>query len=260
MLEAARDVMRLREPDWCGEKGQGRWPAKRLLQWAAKELAASMRDLDLQFVDIQDWARREVMERRVGDSLLRWLGRDKPSQHRVRHKVWGKQLTDKTRQLLLGADRARQRTELEMLDGTDIVREVGAAGARHEGAGAGPESEFGPEDKEGESLRDGWVDWDRENWVEGTGVDLEGAKAGAEVGAGPEAEPAASESWWEVIYGNTVEGAGRATELDIALQAFAAAVEVDGAKGDGQLATQLGYLSNQEGGRLWLVGQSPDLE
>ena len=42
--------------------------------------------------------------------------------------MWKKQLTDRTRQLLLGADRARQRTELEMLDGTDIVREVEAAG------------------------------------------------------------------------------------------------------------------------------------
>ena len=70
----------------------------------------SRRDLDLQFEDIQDWAQREAMERRMGDSLLRWLGRNKPPQHRVRHKVWRKQLADRTRQLLLGADRARQRT------------------------------------------------------------------------------------------------------------------------------------------------------
>ena len=82
----------------------------------------------------------------MGDSLLRWLGRDTPPQHRVRYKVWRKQLTGKTRQLLLGADRARQGTELEMLDGTDIVREVEAAGARHEATGAGPEAEFGPGD------------------------------------------------------------------------------------------------------------------
>ena len=77
--------------------------------------------------------------------------------------MWKKQLADKTRQLLLGADRAslRQRTELEMLDGTDIVREVEAAGARHEAAGAGPESEFGPAAEEGESGEDGWVDWDQ---------------------------------------------------------------------------------------------------
>ena len=161
MLEAARDAMRLRVPGWCGEKGQGRWTAKRLLQWAAKELATSRRDLDLQFGDIQDWAQREAMERKMGDSLLRWLGLDKPPQHRVRHKVWKKQQADRTRQLLLGADRARQRTELEMLDGTDIVREVAAAGARHEAAGAGPEAELGPAAEEGESGEDvGWVDWD----------------------------------------------------------------------------------------------------
>ena len=77
--------------------------------------------------------------------------------------MWRKQLTDKTRQLLLGADRARQRTELEMLDGTDIGREVEAVGARHVAAGSGPESEFRPDDEEGESLGDGWVDWDRED-------------------------------------------------------------------------------------------------
>ena len=100
------------------------------------------------------------MERRMGDSLLRWLGLDKPPQHRVRHKVWKKQLADNTRQLKLGADRARQRTELEMLDGTDIVREVEAAGARHEAAGAGPESELGPAAEEGASDDDGWEDWE----------------------------------------------------------------------------------------------------
>ena len=110
-----------------------------------------------------------------------------------------------------------------------------AAGAGHEAAGAGPESEFDPDAEEGESGEDGWVDWDtcRENWVEGTGVNLEGAEAGAGAGDEPEAEPAADESWWEVIYGDTVEGAGRAMELDTTLQAFASAVEVDGAKGDG---------------------------
>jgi hypothetical protein len=175
------------------------------------------------------------MERRMGDSLLRWLGRDKPPQHRGRHKVSKKQLADRTRKLLLGADRARQRTELEMLDGTDIVRVVEAAGARHEAAGAGPESEFGPVDEEGGSCEDGWEDWDNENWVEGTGVDQVGAGAEARAGE-PEAEPASDESWWEVIHGSTVEGAARATELGMALQAFAATVEVDGAHGDGQLA------------------------
>ena len=58
---------------------------------------------------------------------------------------------------------------------------------------------------------------------------------------------------WEVIYGNTVEGPGRAMELDVALQAFDAAVEVDGAKGGGQLAKQLDDLGGQEGWRLELV-------
>ena len=55
-----------------------------------------------------------------------WLGLDKPPQQRVRHKVWRKQLVDNTRQLKLGADRARQRTDMEMLDGTKVVRVVGA--------------------------------------------------------------------------------------------------------------------------------------
>ena len=45
-----------------------------MMQWTAKELAVSRRDLDLQFEDTQDWAQREGMERRMGDSLLRWLG------------------------------------------------------------------------------------------------------------------------------------------------------------------------------------------
>ena len=47
--------------------------------------------------------------------------------------------------------------------------------------------------------------------------------------------------------------AARAVELDGALQAFAATVEVDGASGDGQLAKQLGDLGGQEGWRLGLV-------
>ena len=138
-----------------------------------------------------------------------------------------------------------------MLDGTDIVREVMA---RHEAAGAGPEAELGPVAEDGESGEDvGWVDWDDENWIEATGVNLEGA--GAETGAGAvsEAEPASDESWWEVIYGSTAEGAARVVELSMALQAFAATVEVDGALGDGQLAVQLGNLGGQEGWRLGLI-------
>ena len=65
----------------------------------------------------------------MGDSLLRWLGLDKPPKQRVRHKVWRKQLTDSTRQLRLGADSARQGTELEMLDGTEVFRVENGAGA-----------------------------------------------------------------------------------------------------------------------------------
>ena len=42
--------------------------------------------------------------------------------------MWRKQLVDSTRQLRLGADRARQRTELEMLDGTEVASVVGASG------------------------------------------------------------------------------------------------------------------------------------
>ena len=68
-----------------------------------------------------------------------------------------------------------------------------------------------------------------------------------------EAEPASDESWWEVVYGSTAEGAARAVELSMALQAFAATVEVDGALGDGQLAVQLGNLGGQEGWRLGLI-------
>ena len=100
----------------------------------------SRRGIELEFGDIQDWRQREKMERRVRDSLLKWLGLGKPPQHRVRHKVymWRKQLIDSTRQLKLGADRTRQRTEMEMLDGTEVVREVDASDS-----GAGPMVEEG---------------------------------------------------------------------------------------------------------------------
>ena len=47
-----------------------------------------------------------------------------------------------------------------------------------------------------------------------------------------------------MVYSNTVEGAGRAVELNGTLQAFAATVEVAGALGDGQLAMQLGDLGD----------------
>ena len=79
MLEAAREARRLRGPGWCGEKGRWRRSVKWLLQWAAKELVVSRRDPDLQFEDMQHWAHRKAMERGMGDSLLRWLGRGQPT-------------------------------------------------------------------------------------------------------------------------------------------------------------------------------------
>ena len=60
MLEAAQTARRLMDPGWCGEKGQGRWQAKKLLEWAAKkELTMSRRGIELEFGDIQDWRQRE---------------------------------------------------------------------------------------------------------------------------------------------------------------------------------------------------------
>ena len=59
--------------------------------------------------------------------------------------------------------------------------------------------------------------------------------------------------WWLVVVDSSaVEGVGRAVELDVALQNFAATVEVNGAWGDGQLAMQLGDLGGQKGWRLSL--------
>ena len=52
------------------------------------------------------------MERRMWDSLLRWLGLGKPPHHRVRHKVWEEQLVGSTRQLRLGADTFMSRLTL----------------------------------------------------------------------------------------------------------------------------------------------------
>ena len=53
---------------------------------------------------------------------------------------------------------------------------------------------------------------------------------------------AVGESQWVVVDSSTVEGAGSTVELGMALRAFAANVEVDGALGDGQLAMQVGDL------------------
>jgi hypothetical protein len=156
MLEAA---MTAREPGWCGEKGQGRWQAKKLLEWAAKELAMSRKDLELQYGDIQDWAQREAMERKMGESLLKWLGLDRPLRQRVRHKVWKKQLADNTRQLRLGADRARQGTELEVLDGNELYSVVEEAVTGEVGTGSSPEAESEPATGEEE--------WEEGEWEDG---------------------------------------------------------------------------------------------
>ena len=86
----------------------------------------------------------------------------------------------------LGADRARQRTETLMFDGTDIVRVVEAAGARHEAAGARPEAELGLAAKEELSGVSEWEGWSMGDWVAGTCVDLE--VAGAVAGASGESE------------------------------------------------------------------------
>ena len=52
MLEAARTARRLREPGWCGEKGQRRWQAKQLLEWAARERLRAGGTLQLHSIHI----------------------------------------------------------------------------------------------------------------------------------------------------------------------------------------------------------------
>jgi hypothetical protein len=69
-----------------------------------------------------------------------------------------------TRHLKPGADRARQRLDMLMFDGTDIVRVVEATGARHESAGEDPEAESGPAAEEGVSDADEWKGWDMGDW------------------------------------------------------------------------------------------------
>ena len=79
MLEAAHAARRLRDPGWRGEKGQGRWQARKLLGWAARKLSLSNREIEMELGGTQGWLQREKMERRMGDSLLRWLWFDKGS-------------------------------------------------------------------------------------------------------------------------------------------------------------------------------------
>ena len=114
MPEAGRQARRLREPGWCGEKGQRVWRANKLMSWAANELVISRRKVEMELGDDQDWEEREKQERLMDDSLLKWLGFDKPPKQRVRHRVWRKQLEDCTRQPKLGRDRARGGDALEL--------------------------------------------------------------------------------------------------------------------------------------------------
>ena len=86
---------------------------------------------------------------------------------------------DRTRQLKLGADRARQQSDMLLLDGTDIVGAV-EAGTGHEPVRA--EAEPGPAAEEGLSDAEEWGDWEVEDWVAGSGAGPEDAEA--ETGAG----------------------------------------------------------------------------
>ena len=145
MLKAARHAKRLRDPGWVGDKGQGRWPIQRLPEWDAKERTASRRGMQIELGGLEDWRERKQMEKKMGGSLLEWLGHDKPPSMRVSHKVWRKQLVDRTRQLKLGVDRARQRSDILMLDGTGMVgaveTEAAPGFAVEEGASAADEWE-----------------------------------------------------------------------------------------------------------------------
>ena len=62
------------------------WPVQRLLEWVVKELIASRRGVEMELGGLEDWPEREQMERKMGDSLLKWLGHDKPPSVRVSHK------------------------------------------------------------------------------------------------------------------------------------------------------------------------------
>ena len=128
---------------------------------------------------------------------------DKPPQPRVRHKVWREQLVDNTGQLKLGDDRARQMSDMEMLDGTEVVRAVDAPGAvpgavgvvgTGEHAKTGADAGGGlvqwpwpvPQVLGGGDGDGDWDEWDMGDWVAGTGVDTERAGTGALPGVGSE--------------------------------------------------------------------------
>ena len=104
---------------------------------------------------------------------------------------------------------------------------VDGAGAEPVAGGADPGSELGPAVEEEVKGDSELVDWSVGDWVAGTGVDLVVSKRRSLLPMGPGGR--------EVVGSSTVEGAGRAMELDGVLQAFASAatVEVVGALGGG---------------------------
>ena len=111
---------------------------------------------------------------------------------------------------------------------------VDGAGAEPVAGGADPGSELGPAVEEEVKGDSELVDWSVGDWVAGIGVDLGGQQLGTRLVVskrrsllpmGPGGR--------EVVGSSTVEGAGRAMELDGVLQAFAATVEVVGALGGG---------------------------
>ena len=56
----ARAARRLRDPSCKEEKGQGRWHARKLFEWAARELSLSRREIEMEHGDMQDWLEREA--------------------------------------------------------------------------------------------------------------------------------------------------------------------------------------------------------
>ena len=106
----------------------------------------------------------------------------------------------------MGVDRARQGTEMQMLDGAGVVRLVEAIGAGSEAAGVGPDADDGTRAAVFEELEseEEWVGWSMGDWVAGTGVHDEEV-AGAEAGVGAEQRP-------EAAAGDAVVWAGASTE------------------------------------------------
>ena len=69
-----------------------------------------------------------------------------------------------------------------MLDGTDIVKEMQPAGARHEAAGVNPESELSLVVEKEVGGGSEWEEWSVEDWIAGTGANLGETTAGNKTG------------------------------------------------------------------------------